>query len=232
MEPTEQNLDPQLQDAIKRVHGGHAADDALRQRVAQLLAREPDPTRAAKQQRSPLRWIPRIAIAACLVLAGGVIEHIRHHREEAREYAAATNSLLEAMVKAHDERPTSVDAPVPASADPVAIAKDLSRELSRPLPTPDLKSQNWELKGAASRVFKGAMAARFDFSKDAGHVTLISLPTFAFAGAETGSTYDLIVSGHPISGYVTADGVHCVVGDPTMPLAELVSLRKQLQQIR
>ncbi|MEA2707505.1 MAG: hypothetical protein QOF78_106 [Phycisphaerales bacterium] len=174
----------------------------------------------------------RLAIAACLFIAGGVIEHVRHKAEEAREYADANQGLLVAMVKSHGEPADGADAqPVSDVTEARRVRDELSSRLSHQPPLPDLNSLGWSLKTAAVRPLQGAVAARITFAHGDRHATLFSLPRFALTGATDGHTYDLIVDGHPISGYVTADGVHCIVGDAATPLADITALRKHLQQL-
>jgi hypothetical protein len=225
MEQTEANLDPKLRSAIKRVRGRHVASPALRAQIEQAL-QEP----ATRPLRRPMNWTQRLAIAACLLLAGMVVEHIRHKFEEQTKYMAANTALLEAMPKAHDA-PLPGDAQAVADiSNPARVRDELSQRLSRKTPTPDLRPVNWSLTAAAITPFRGAIAARFEFVQNSRRATLFSLPKFAFVGAETGGTYDITVAGHPITGYITEDGVHCIVGDKSMPMDELVALRKRLQQ--
>ena len=240
-DPSEDILDdPELRRAIRRVRGGHVADDALRSRVAQLTA-APAPAGAspASRARSPRsawrRGALRLAAAACLLFAGGVIEHVRHKGEERRNYAAANDGLLAAMVRSHAGPATSAAAadahPVNDFADAQRVRDELSRRLTRRPPLPDLTPLGWTLRGAATHPLHGAVAARLAFAHGDRRATLFSLPKFALVGAADGSTYDVVIDGHPVSGYVTADGVHCVVGDRGAPRDEITALRKHLQSL-
>jgi hypothetical protein len=221
-------LDPKLRNAIKRVRGGHAASDELRKRIANAL-HEPAPSTLRLPQRPALKWLTRLAIAACLMFAGGVIQYIKHHYfEEPRNYMAANMVFLEAMGRYHEQAAEGMA--VGDVNDPSAVREEMSRRLSRRVPTPDLRSTNWALKGATVTPFHGAIAGRFDFVRDNQRATLFSLPRFAFAGARDGQTYDITVEGYPITGFIDAAGVHCIVGDKDMPMGELVAMRKKLQQ--
>src|SRR5688500_2122590 len=100
MQESEQTLDPKLRNAIKRCRRGHCCDKTLRSRIEQTLTAPPMRPSAGPRR---IGWITRLAIAACLLLAGGVIEHYRHKAEEQRNYAAANESLLQAMASAHDQ---------------------------------------------------------------------------------------------------------------------------------
>jgi hypothetical protein len=227
-QPSEQMLDPNLRDAIRRARGGHVASDALRQSVAGALE-EPAAPALRLTQLPAMRWLTRLAIAACLMLAGGVIQYVKHHYfEEPRNYMAANMPLLAAMGRYHEQPAEGVA--VGDVSDPAALRDEMSKRLSRRVPTPDLRSGNWALKGASVTPFEGAIAARFDFLRDNRRATLFSLPRFAFAGARDGQTYDITVDGYPITGFIDAAGVHCIVGDKEMPMGELVAMRKKLQQ--
>jgi len=221
--------DPELRRAIKRVRGGHVADEALRSRIAESLAT------AAATNSAPIadiprqmslwqRWAPRLAIAACLLIAGGVLEHIRHKAEERTTYAAANETLMKAMVTAHQRPGDAMDAQqLDATRGPAQVRDDLNRRLNRQPPTPNLRA-------AGVESLNGAVTARLAFANGQRNATLFSLPQFAFLGAEEGESYDIVVNGCPISGYITRDGVHCIVGDAGTPLSEITALRKTLQQ--
>jgi hypothetical protein len=212
--------DPELRAAIRRVQGGHVAEAALRDRIERSLRSGPTPP-----SRSAWVWPVRIAIAACLMLAGVVGEHVRHKAEERSEYVAQNQPLFVAMVAEHAQPLAAT-----AASDPVAVQRDLAKQLSRSVPLPDLSAMSWTLQSSAVRTLSGAVAGRCDFSRaDGRRATLLTFPQFAMRGADDGFTYDTVVAGHPISGYVTADGVHCVVGDAGMPPAEITSLRQRLQ---
>src|SRR5687767_6431501 len=125
MEPTEEMIDPKLRSAIKRVRGGHVASDMLRARVAHSLEQR------AIVPRRRVRWVLRAAIAASLLVSGGIIEHVRHHYEEQRNYGAANQALLEAMTRAH-AAPLPADAAVVSDlTDPPRVRDELSKNLSR-----------------------------------------------------------------------------------------------------
>ena len=235
--------DPELRRAIKRVRGGHVADESLRARTAESLAiasaadADAAPIASApiadipRQMSLWQRWAPRLAIAACLLIAGGVLEHIRHKAEERTTYAAANETLMKAMVTAHQRPGDAMDAQqLDATRGPAQVRDDLNRRLNRQPPTPNLRAAGWNLRAAGVESLNGAVTARLAFANGQRNATLFSLPQFAFLGAEEGESYDIVVNGCPISGYITRDGVHCIVGDAGTPLSEITALRKTLQQ--
>ena len=180
-EPTDQLLDDdrELRRAIKRVRGGHVADQALRSRIG-----------------------------------------------------AANNTLMAAMVVAHQHPGEAIDAQaIDAAREPAQIRDDLNHRLNRQPPTPDLRAAGWNLRAADIESLNGAVTARLAFANGPRNATLFSLPQFAFIGAEEDESYDIVVNDCPISGYITRDGVHCIVGDAGTPLSEITELRKRLQQM-
>src|SRR5688572_21365791 len=189
MHEPEQTIDPKLRDAIKRCRSAHSCNQTVRSRIGQTLTAPPIRPSAAPRR---IGWITRLAIAACLLLAGGVIEHYRHKAEEQRNYAAANTSLLEAMASAHTQ-PAADAQPVADVTDPLRVQSELSKRLSRSTPVPDLRPLGWSLAGASVTQLKGAIAARYDFTDQQTRATLFSLPQFAFVGAKVGQTYDIVV---------------------------------------
>jgi hypothetical protein len=231
-QPDRFNADPELAAAVKRVAGGHVADEELRRRVASILGGAAPAMPFAPAPRRAV-WMRRLAVAACiLVLLGGGAVYLRERqvRLKNEEYVQLHRGLLKAMVAVHVN-------PVPDAAerlptvDPQPVQAALSRKLSRRIPLPDLSVAGWQLRDAMTQPFGTVQAARFDFIKGPHTVTLISVPKRAFYGAEADATYDATIDGHPISGFVANDGVHCLVGDSSMPLSEITALRKQIQPL-
>src|SRR5688572_24954772 len=121
MHEPEQTIDPRLRDAIKRCRSGRCCDQTLRSRIEQTLTAPPMRPSAGPRR---IGWTARLAIAACLLFAGGVIEHYRHKAEEQRNYAAANESLLEAMASAH-ARPAAKAQAIDDVSDPTRVQTEL-----------------------------------------------------------------------------------------------------------
>src|SRR5438067_692316 len=114
LEQTEQDPDPQLRMALKRLHGGHVAAPQLRQRIAALLESPPPPTAEDPTTAAPAvagrigpaprtRWSRLIAIAASLAIVVGVASVIiRQHSDgddQRNTYYVQRNlAVLKAMV--------------------------------------------------------------------------------------------------------------------------------------
>jgi anti-sigma factor RsiW len=248
-EQTEQDPDPQLRMALKRLHGGHVAAPDLRQRITRLLESPPPPTAEDPTSAAPAiagrigpapraRWTRLIAIAAVLAIVVGVAsviirQHSDDHDQQNAYYVQRNLAVLKAMVATAAAAP-STEAPADRIADvsnPKAVQAELSKRLSRQVPTPDLSADGWQLKDAASIAFRSDPAARFDFIKADHHATLISVPAKVFNNPDDDDTYDATIDGHAISGYVAGDGVHCVIGDSGVPLSEVTALRKHIQSL-
>jgi hypothetical protein len=237
--------DPELRAALRRLHGGHAAAGDLRSRIAAMLQNPPavdpagstgiagtiGPSRAIVRAR---RW----AIAACVILAlgGGTSWYLHelNERHENEEYVEANRGTLKAMVAMHG---APVSASLPASdrieklADARAVQGEVSDRLQRRVPCPDLAGSGWKLASAAMVSFRSQPAVRFDFDNAGHRATLISVPGMIFNNPDDDDTYDAMIDGHPISGYVTRGGVHCIVGDADISLDEITALRKKLQAL-
>jgi anti-sigma factor RsiW len=251
-EQAESDADPHLRAALKRLHGGHVAASDLRNRITSLMQAPPVPheddvaTRpavAGRIESAPraapgTRWPRLIAIAAAVVLVVGataIFLNRRGQEENQRNayYVQRNLTVLKAMVATAATVPTS-ESPADRVADVSnarSVQAELSKRLSRQVPTPDLSADGWQLKDAAAIAFRSDPAARCDFTKAGHRVTLISVPAKVFNNPDEDDTYDATIDGHAISGYVARDGVHCVVGDSGVPLSEITALRKHVQSL-
>jgi hypothetical protein len=201
---------------------------------------------AALDDRGPIRlptggagnamrwWIRGLAVAACLVLAIGGINHYLHERHEQQrraDYARANHDVLLAMVQAQAKSPS--DAGGVAVADLTsagAVRDELAKRLGRAVPTPDLSDEGWKLASAQTCDFRSARAARFDFTRNGKRITLISVPTSQFNDADEEDAYEATLDGQPIAGYVAHGGVHCLSGDASISLSEIGALTEKLHQ--
>jgi hypothetical protein len=95
---------------------------------------------------------------------------------------------------------------------------------------PDLSAQGWALREAAVVQVGALPAARCVFARGGSTLTLLSLPSAAFASAEDGETYQTVVDGHPLAGFIRGGGVHCVVGDANTPLGDVTPLTDHLRR--
>jgi hypothetical protein len=242
--------DPDLKAAIVRVRGGHTARPELVDRVRQSLATamgEPgNGSGHAPPDASPMRiphagpstrWrmIRRLAVAASILLAFGlgmVFQQVRHEAAEREEYLAANHGLFRDMIAVHTGADSASANPQPfaAGASVATLRDQASAKLARYVPLPDLASQGWTLKEAAVRQFHSLPAASFVFTRGNRTITLLSLPAQLYAFAHEGETYETVIDGSPIAGFISRGGVHCVVGDAGTPLSDVTSITDALRR--
>ena len=80
--PDSSRLDPELQAALKRVSGGHAAAGELRQRITAMMQAEAPPAVAGRIGPARWRWTRTLALAACaLLVVGAAAVYIHHYLE-------------------------------------------------------------------------------------------------------------------------------------------------------
>jgi hypothetical protein len=228
--------DPNLKAAVARVRGGHKARPDLVDRVRGSLAA------AMNGDAAPVRRIElkphrplfrRLAIAASIVAAFalGVVTHsVVHKYVEAREYLEANEKLFRGMIAAGQAQVDGRPELFGSLDDPARLRQLLANRLSHEVPLPDLSAQGWVLTEAAVVQVQALPAARCVFSRGGSTLTLFSLPSGAFAGAEDGETYQTVIDGHPLAGFIRGGGVHCVVGSAGTPLAEVTPLTDQLRR--
>jgi len=116
------------------------------------------------------------------------------------------------------------------TTDPAQLRQQLAERLGHEVPLPDLTSGGWVLKEAAVVQVQALPAARCVFSRGGLTLTLFSLPSPAFAGAEDGGTYQTFVDGYPLAGFIRGGGVHCVVGDANTPLSDVTPITDHLRR--
>jgi hypothetical protein len=234
--------DPQLKGAIQRVRGGHVARPELVDRVKQSLAAAmaeahapaPLPIRPVGPSRG---WAigRRLAIAASILVAFGlgmVFQQVRHEAIEREEYVEANRGLFREMIAAHTgaDAATAGAQPLPVGESPVSLRDQAAAKLGRFVPLADLAAQGWSLQSAALRQFHASPAASFVFARGGRKITVLSLPSNLYAFAREGQTYETVVDGYPISGFIARGGVHCVVGDASTPLSDVASISELLQR--
>jgi len=243
--------DPHLKAAIVRVRGSHTARPELVDRVRQSLAvameqsengsaqaqTDPSPPmRIAPTGPSP-RWrmIRRLAVAASILVAFGmgmIFQQVRHEAAEREEYLAANQGLFRDMIAVHtgSDSGGATAQPFAAGASVATLRDQASARLARYVPLPDLASQGWTLKEGAVRQFHSWPAASFVFTRGNRTITLLSLPAHLYAFAREGETYETVVDGCPIAGFISRGGVHCVVGDAGTPLSDVTAITDVLRR--
>jgi hypothetical protein len=250
---TSQFEDPDLKEAILRVRGGHRARPELVDRVKQALAAATESpgngSAPASTSAAPLRlvggapahtgsrvWVigRRLAVAASILVAFGlgmVVQQVRHEAHEREEYLEANQGLFRDMIAVHSGNDAGGGAqPLPTGETLAALRDQASAKLGRFVPMADLAARGWALKEAYVREFHAFPAASFVFTRDGRKITLLSLPAHLYAFARDGESYETVVDGYPIAGFIGRGGVHCVVGDRGTPLSDVTSLTTALQK--
>jgi hypothetical protein len=231
--------DPDLKAAIARIRGGHTASQDLIDRVRHSIAEATNGQARQSMASARTGWrisarpmMRRFAVAASIVAAFGlgVLTHrVVHKYGEAQEYIEANDGLFRAMIAAHQGTFTRPEAFGPVS-DPALLRQQLADRLAHEVPLPDLSAQGWALREAAVVQVGALPAARCVFARGGSTLTLLSLPSAAFASAEDGETYQTVVDGHPLAGFIRGGGVHCVVGDANTPLGDVTPLTDHLRR--
>jgi hypothetical protein len=172
-----------------------------------------------------------LAVAASVVVAfllGALTHSVAHKYAEAQEYLEANQNLFRGMIAAHEGKFARPEAMGPLD-DAVRLRQRLSERLAHEVPLPDLSAQGWALREAEVVQVQALPAARCVFSRGGSTLTLLSLPSAAFAGAEEGGAYQTVVDGHPLAGFIHGGGVHCVVGDANTPLSDVTPVTDHLR---
>ena len=225
--------DPQLKAAIVRLRGGHVARPDLVDRVRQSLDEAVEADGRPLQMPGPHSTVARrLAVAASIVLAfglGAIAHRAWHKAVERREYLEANEGLFRGMIAVRNDQ-TAGRQGFGSLNDPRKLRDLVAARLEHEVPLPDLSSQGWSLERAELVSVRALPAARFLFTRGTASLTLFSLPSGAFAGAEDDTSYQTVVDGHPIAGFVRGGGVHCVVGDANTPLSDITPLTDQLRR--
>ncbi len=234
-EPTSQFDDPALKDAIHQLKAGHRASAELREKVIGSMASEREPAPAPARPR--LRIGRPLALAASMLLViGAVVGYLQYQRgQELKQIYVRNDALLDAMIAINEagtksQPPLNVALSAPLS-DADALAAEATKTLHRPVPSSaKFVGDGWKLD-AASLCSAGTFASvRFHFTRDGHGITVISMPREAWTGErDEGNHYELVADGHAISGYIHGGSLTCVVGDTSVPSAEVTRLRDQLQ---
>lgn len=212
--------DPQLQAALKRLNGSHRASAELRQKIEALLSQgEVVPARKK-------RLMPILAFAAVIAIVAGAgifLAREYHERQEELEYFTDNEPLLKQMVAAHRTSAVigQLQQDVTAGAAHEPLAAFVSKSVQRGVPDWKLPELGWQLKQLVTCGTEQGQGAITRLSKGGVSLTFITLPVGIFKHADENDVYAYVVDGNPVVGVARQGGIHCLVGDPSMPLDEL-----------
>jgi anti-sigma factor RsiW len=223
--------DPALKAALRRALPRETAPPSLRDRIrAELAAAAATPAPAADEPRAiPLRPkrgpLYKLAVAAILVIGfGGLAYQIYQQTRSPYDPTTFTLSdeLYRDMVADHSARARHTGSPDTVTA--LSGAAQLATQLARPVWAADLTRDGWTFAGGAVRDVARNPAAQLFFTKGNATISVFSMPASAASGAQEGQVYDTTFEGHPIAGFVKGKGLLCIVGDKSVPLADLKAL--------
>lgn len=224
--------DPSLKSAIRDVAGGHRASAALREKAARAMAAQVVGAPAGESARRLVgvkRWL---AMAATIVVAVGAAVAVEQwystsswSRGGAGRVQAPTIWMV--MASLHEghcgEAQSAVASPL---SDVKAIAAEASTKFNRRVPAPAFAG--WTLQAATYCSVGGHPGIQFRFQDNGRAITVVSLPQVAYGYQQT-TEYHTEAEGHQIAGFMKDGGLHCVIGDRGMPLADVQALVDQLR---
>jgi hypothetical protein len=236
--------EPSLRRALRDLAGQESAPTALRARVAARMAAErvdePGAERPLTIGAKPSLPLKRLLAMAAMIVIGvsiGLGGYNWYLGSELRkkslvaQNAVVVPSLWESMVNLHE---CGVDGGkhqtvmIVSATEPDAVAAEASTKFGRRVPKPEFPGTAWKLDASSFGDIGGFPGARFHLSDGARAITVVSLPESAWA-YRNADTYTTTVDSHQIAGYVKDGGLHCVIGDRGVPLAEIQALADRLR---
>jgi hypothetical protein len=232
--------DPQLASAIRRAWGTERAPAELRRRISSLV---PDPAgagaiagRIAPSTSGSRRWF-RYAAAAVILLAIGTITFTARNRlfqssPHQEAYSELKPDMAKLMTHTHDAaaiNPRLLTATGGNGSEFESLGRTLQIELGRRIAMVPLAG--WNFVGARLAQIGDMPAAQMLFSHDDEYISVFSLDVPQGYPAEDGISYEQTFEGHPISGFVRAGGLYCLVGSSKsgkLDVEELEELRDQV----
>ncbi len=239
--------DPELKAAVRKLRGGHTIRPDLRELVVRRLAElrveggdiQTPRSRLPKQPDSATTWPswlgqrwPAIAVIVLLMIGGAL--GYRHHRrtQEAKAEQARVNTLLAEIVAVHDLGNGNTPGFEPLAAplsDARSLAAEATGKLGRPVPVLDFTPRGWTLDAAGLCTVGTARAVRFHFTNRTRSLSVISIPASAYTRTGSGQ-FQVVVSGHPVVGYISSGSLISVVGDTACAMGDTVALRDAIRQ--
>ena len=227
--------DSSLRRALRDLAGHEPAPTPLRARVAARMAAEL--LNSHSHTSRPMRRLLAMAAIVVIGVSVGLGGYNWYLGSEGRkkslvaQNAVVAPSLWELMVELHvrgavgGAQQTAMST---STTEPDALAREASTKFGRRAPKPAFAGTAWKLDAASFEDIGGFPGARFHLTDGLRAITVISLPESAWAYRKADS-YTTAVDSHQIAGYVRDGGLHCVIGDRGMPLAEIQALADQLR---
>lgn len=221
-----------LKDAVRRAWGQEVAPQSLRQSIGRLIAEEFHPV-SFLARRSPFY---SFAAAAVILLTVGLIGYqcqVLFSIPSGVAFAQpATTAVAVLMVEQHDNTrhvPREYQA-LNGNLDQVARRlKFLTGRTPLVRELPD----GWRFRGAGVSEIAGFKASQLVFTRGRQSISLFSMPpVMASHEADPAGNYQCVYNKHSVAGFVTSEGLYCLVGyDPDGRLMpdSVLDLRNQIR---
>lgn len=236
--------DPSLKAALRAFEPADGASPLLRDRVRTAMASAtpepvtPDPVAPDRMPPIARYPLPRLLKLAAMIAVGvglGTValqwyEQRQADAELAANMNAPARTMWEQMADLHEAGGASASCHAPLTSpltDPAALAAEGTKQLGHHVVVPKLGSA-WTLDAATLASIAGQSAVRFHFTSGEHSVTVLSMPESAWTYRKS-DQYTTTADGHAIAGFVKAEGLHCVVGDRRLPMADVQRLADQLR---
>lgn len=196
--------EPVLRSALKRVYGGQAAPQDLRQRILQTLAEEPPVLRIPAWYRRP--YVLAAAAAFILAMAGlyqKVLLQPLDNNFDDRSFLAMIDTHDRCSVENH------FGSGIPRE-NFTRIGQTLSRELRKSVLAANLVGEGWEFRGAKVCPVGDKVGAHLMFARNQQRLSVFSVPGMG-CGEEDGCINSQILRDHMIAGFTDHGAAYCMV---------------------
>lgn len=223
--------DPPLKQHCCAVWSCECAPQALRDRLAALLAEESIPRNIKPPAAFWQRPFAGVAAAAVVLLVSGVV--LLQGSSRTAEAAAIDPQFAADLVFRHDDccqAHNNHQIPGVPKSDMTKLGQVLSENLHAPVMVASLPESGWSFRGGSiCPVGKAATSAGhliFDHGKSS--VSVFSLPRSAYA---QNGRYEAVVDHHAIAGFADSRGTFCLVAskDSRITPEHLAALRDRMQ---
>jgi len=229
----------ELKASLNRSIGAEKAPGSLHRRVVVALDRAesgdfddlPAPT-------SP-HWtifrnpVVALALAAMLVIAIGLAAMQQLGSQSKPIAMTLPHQYAQAMADAAEfgvKQFATESAPQIAASDLSNIGQKLRNELNCPVLAPDL-GDGWIARGAQVTSVYNIPTAQVIYTRGTQTISVFSVSVKRLYSPPEGATYEMLVNGHALAGFVKHRTLHCVVADSSTSPAEAKMLADRLQQL-
>jgi hypothetical protein len=246
--------DPAFRAAVHRAMGSEHAPSGLRRRIAGAIAAEQlaiaaagaDPSstaavgRALPRRRWAELWQPKtLAVAAVTLIAVGVAAvQVLNFLEwpgpsQSGRFAEAAPvsfpaSFAAALVATHDNCAKAADHHRVPGNDPVALRDRLTQLEGIPVSAIN-PGDGWQFKGAAFCTVETTKTVHLLYARGNEAVSIFSLPAPASCHE---SSYEQVISNHPLAGFTNQGALYCVVGSTSTGQLTIAQIAPLVAQVK